>query len=159
VLLGCVIAAGRAGGAVADPGSRYPEHPPVAHTGGFDEPTCHRCHFDQPLGAPGGRLRSAGFQLSARVEQGARKGQQAGGFRVADGRAEVTPEEGVDYVHHTLAGSVLAGRDTTSWTVAWTSPEGGTEAIVFHVAANAANDDASAFGDFVYVAERLVCMR
>lgn len=159
----------------------YPEDPPVAHTGGFGEPTCHRCHFDQPVNAPGGALRlvgapevyragadytltielarsamqRGGFQVSARFADGARGGRQAGVLRAMDDRVVVVRDDSsaVQYAHHTEAGTLLPAPNIARWTLAWTAPETASGRVVFHLTANAANDDASEFGDFVYVAE------
>ncbi len=65
--------------------------------------------------------------------------------------------DGVTYAQHTEAGSAPTAPGTVSWTVEWRSPAAGTHAaravpVVFHAAANAANDDASEFGDFIYTA-------
>ena len=79
----------------------YLDDPPVAHTGGFGEPTCHRCHADNALndgrtrvvldrpdryeagrsydlavGVRHPQMMTGGFQLSARVASGPREGQQ-----------------------------------------------------------------------------------
>lgn len=160
------VALGRAPG--------YPEAPPVAHTGGFGEPTCRQCHFDQPLNDPGGSLmlggvpevyaagmryllivelarpamRRSGFQVAARFVDGA----QAGTLQPVDDRTEIVVNDSsaVIYVHHTKTGTLLAASDTARWTVAWTAPEAAAGRIVFHLTANAANDDASEFGDYVY---------
>ncbi len=159
----------------------YPEGPPAAHTGGFGEPTCHRCHFDQPMNFLGGSLRlvgvpevyragarytltvelarsamqRGGFQVSARFADGARGGRQAGRLGRLDDRVEVVRDDSsaVQYAHHTEAGTTLAAPDTMRWRVVWTAPETASARVVFHLSANAANDDASEFGDFVYVAE------
>ena len=167
---------------VATLGRAYPEGPPVAHTGGFGEPTCHRCHFDQPINAPGGSLRlvgvpevytagaryvltielarpemqRGGFQLAARFANGGSVARQAGRLGMLDDRVEVVRDDSsaVQYAHHTEAGTVLATPDTIRWMIAWSAPEMATARVVFHVSANAANDDASEFGDFVYIAER-----
>ncbi|MGH7700675.1 MAG: glycoside hydrolase family 9 protein, partial [Gemmatimonadales bacterium] len=56
---------------------------------------------------------------------------------------------GVPYAQHTAAGSSARG-DTARWTVEWTAPARSAGAVSFHVAANAANDDDSEFGDFIY---------
>lgn len=160
----------------------YPEQPPPAHTGGFAEPTCHRCHFDNGLNEAGGALRidgvpavydtartyrlrvvlgraamgKAGFQLSARFAEGERAGKQAGVIAPLDDRVAVLRDSsGVQYVYQTAAGTGLAAPDTASWTFTWTAP-GAHEPVVFHVASNAANDDASEFGDFVYTTEQVV---
>jgi hypothetical protein len=41
--------------------------------------------------------------------------------------------------------------DTARWTVLWTAPESGGE-VRFNGAANAANQDDSQFGDYIYTA-------
>ena len=157
----------------------YPEAPPVAHTGGFGEPTCQKCHFDLPLNDSGGSLvlggvpevyvagarylltvqltrsamRRGGFQVAARFTDGAQAGQQAGTLQPVDDRTEVVLDDSsaVAYAHHTETGTLLTSPDTARWTVAWTAPQVAGR-IVFHLTANAANDDASEFGDYVYAA-------
>ena len=152
----------------------YPEAPPLAHTGGFGEPTCQRCHFDGPLNDPTGTLtlggidddlsagkryrlevrlarpglRRGGFQLAARFEDG----QQAGGFETVDGRVAVVRADssGVLYAHQNAAGTEASARDTLRWVIEWTAPDTASARILFHAAANAANDDASEFGDWIY---------
>jgi len=57
--VGATVAAARA--------ANY-DGPPVAHTGGFGEPTCQACHQGEPLNAPGGSLRIEG--LPQRYEPG-----------------------------------------------------------------------------------------
>lgn len=63
--LGCIAILQLAATAtsVASPGRAVPyrENPPVAHTGGFGEPTCRVCHFDGPLDPPGGELEVEGL--------------------------------------------------------------------------------------------------
>ena len=152
----------------------YPDAPPPAHTGGFGEPTCYRCHFDQPLGPAGAlhldglpdipeagqryrltltlghaAMQRAGFQLAARHTDG----HPAGHLEPLDDRtAALADTSGVVYLQHTEAGSYLVMRDTARWSFAWTAPEVG-DSVLFHGAANAANGDASEFGDVVYVLE------
>ena len=167
-VLGAVIVAARL---------PYPEAAPLAHTGGFGEPTCYRCHFDNPLNAPGGTftlggvpktyvagqryvlnvelartgMGRGGFQLAARFPDG----RQAGMLEAISGRVAVATIDstGVQYAGHTEAGTRLVQRDTARWAVAWTAPDSGS--VQFHLVGNAANDDASEFGDFVYQAEHL----
>lgn len=156
---------------------RYAANPPLAHTGGFGEPTCRACHFGQPLNASGGSLAvtglpdtyvpgkryrltlrlhrpdlgRGGFELTARFPDGT----QAGSLRAADEGATVTTIDtsGVQYAHHTPAGTEPAAPDTARWTLEWTAPPSGG-LVVIHAATNAANFDASAFGDFIYTAQR-----
>ena len=47
----------------------------------------------------------------------------------------------------------MTSTEIASWTIAWISPTTGGS-VAFHVAANAANDDASEFGDFIYTQNR-----
>lgn len=160
----------------------YTQGPPPAHTGGFGEPTCHLCHFDQPLNDPDGSLRleglpaaytagarytfvialeraglrRAGAQLAVRFVAGPRGGNQAGRLQPLDDRLEVVVEEAsaIAYARQTLEGSGVDAPDRARWSIEWTAP--GPEAegpVVFHLAANAANDDASELGDHVYTAE------
>jgi hypothetical protein len=156
--------------------ARYVTGPPPAHTGGFGEPTCYACHYDvEPNSGPGSLvlrgleagyepgvtrritvelaspgMRRGGFELAARFATGAAAGQQAGTLRALDERAAVTDSAGVQYAHHLEAGIDLAAPDTARWVLEWTAPEEGGGTVIFHIAANAANDDASPFGDLIF---------
>ena len=151
----------------------YDARPPLAHTGGFGEPSCRECHFDGPtrppemvsLGwltpehlRPGGvyRLhvaihdttaRAGGFQLSARVAAGPHAGAQAGRLCAVDTRVAVMSDTatGVQYASH--AGAAPA--DSLRWQVEWRAPAEEIGAVVFHLAANSANDDDSMLGDAI----------
>lgn len=152
--------------------ARYPDYAVPAHTGGFGEPTCQACHFDGDLNAPGGRLlidgwpekpvpgeayeltvrlsraemARAGFQLAIRTAAGA----QAGTLEPTDARSTVTEGPGgVRYVHHTPEGTSLTADEAAAWRLVWTAPEAAGR-LVAHVVANAANGDASEFGDRIY---------
>lgn len=155
----------------------YADGPPPAHTGGFGEPSCRACHFDNPLNEPSGSLtvsgmpdrfspgdsyritvaltrpgmQRAGFQLAIRYAAGARAGTPAGVLLAGDSRVAVAAApSGVPYAQHTIVGATLAGTDSAEWTVEWRAPaRAGT--VSLHVAANAANGDQSEFGDHIYV--------
>jgi len=158
--------------------SLYKDGPPPAHTGGFGEPTCRECHSDAGLNEPGGELSiagappvyqpgrtyqldivlrragmlRAGFQLAARFAEGDATGTSAGLLTPGDGRSKVIWDtlSHVAYVEHTQAGTALRG-DAGRWTVGWTAPAGNARGVVeFDVAGNAANDDDSPLGDFIY---------
>ncbi len=166
--------------AAPPPEAAYVDGPPAAHTGAFGGETCHACHFENDLDAPGGSLalrgvpdtfdrsetyritvslqragmERAGFQLAARVSEGDGAGGPAGALLALDGDERVQVVAGPDgtaYAQHTEPGTALRGAAETSWTVEWRPPAAGGP-VVFHVAANAANDDASEFGDFIYTA-------
>jgi hypothetical protein len=157
-----------------------PEAPPLAHTGGFGEPTCRSCHADgDPLGARDGAfaitglparyvpgrtyeivlvlerpgLRRAGFELAVRFAPGQpSEALQAGTLAPADtARAAVERDAvtGVDYGHHTLAGTTPPVPGSARWAIRWTAPAG-REAVVVHAVAVAADDDNSNLGDEVY---------
>jgi hypothetical protein len=148
--------------------------PIPARTGGFGEMSCHQCHWDNPLNDPGGRLSLAGvpdtyipgerylitvaiahpellkggFQMSARVEDG----KNAGAFRSPDLLSAPIVDEATDvnYIQHTALGARKV-QGEARWDVEWTAPAGAGQ-VIFHVAGNASNGDASPLGDFVYTA-------
>jgi len=156
----------------------YPEGPPPAHTGGFGEPTCHSCHFDFPLdsgpavlelGAPDTYgpgdtyalvvmlerpgLAAGGFQLSARFASGPAAGRQAGKLLPLDDRVTVryAPDSAsIAYANQTATGSRAKAVGALDWRLAWVAPDEARGPVVFHVVANAANDDASEFGDHIH---------
>jgi len=109
-----------------------------------------------------GMLR-AGFQLAARSAAGDLAGTQAGVLSPVDARTAIVSDSltHVSYIEHTLLGTAVAsggaggaggagGSSAARWTFRWTAPVTGTGAVVLHVAANAANDDDSPLGDFIY---------
>ncbi len=163
----------------AVPAHRYADRPPPAHTGGFGEPTCRACHFQHPLNVPGGTLvldglpegyapgeryrltvrlqregmQRSGFELAVRFAEGPAVGRQAGTLTAADTtRATITRADAVQYVHHTVAGTALTDPNAAQWTLVWTAPDTSAP-VIFHAVGNAANGDASAFGDFIYTQE------
>ena len=168
------------GGAAMLPGGNHrvlmasASGPIPARTGGFGEISCHQCHWDNPLNDPGGRLSLAGvpdtyipgerypitvaiahpelmkggFQMSARFEDG----RNAGMFRSPDTlTAPISDEEThVTYIQHTASGARRV-QGEARWEVEWIAPAQ-AGAVVFHVAGNASNGDASPLGDFIYTA-------
>jgi hypothetical protein len=148
--------------------------PPPARTGGFGEMTCHECHWDNPVNDPAGSLMlsgipasytpgeaytitvsvahsdttRAGFQLSARSDAA---NATAGQLRASDATTRTVVEKGITYVSQADAGSKKVTNATATWTVEWRAPASG-EPVIFHVAGNAANGDASPLGDYVYTA-------
>jgi hypothetical protein len=157
----------------------YEHRPPPGHTGGFGEPTCADCHFDNPVNADGGvlrieglpetyspgeryvlsitlqrpELRRAGFQMSARFSEdgkgSARAGEQAGELIAIDEAVEVVSFRGTRYAHHTRTGTRVPHSGSAKWLLEWQAPL--TPGVVsIDLATNAANGDGSAFGDFIY---------
>lgn len=162
--------------------SPFVEGPLPGMTGGFGEPSCHQCHFDNPIGEPSGRLTLSsvpriyvsgaryalkialrrpglsrgGFQIAARFAAGPLAGAQAGRLAPADDRVQVVHDPArpaIDYAQHTAGGTRAPRAGELEWTVRWIAPDEARDPVVFHVAANAANDDASPLGDFIYAGE------
>lgn len=154
----------------------YPEQLPGTYTGGFGEESCHSCHFDYPLNPEEGSLNiegipssydpektytftievsredlgKVGFQLTARYADSA----QAGSFSVESDRIEFTNSSGdVQYIQHSPEGTEPNGSDTSAWSLRWAAPEQNKGNVIFNLAANAANGDASEFGDFIFTKE------
>lgn len=154
----------------------YPEHLTGTFTGGFEEETCHSCHFDFDLnpdengglsvsGLPSSveesavyeieitvereDLGAAGFQLAARYPDGS----QAGSFELEGDKKVMFSEsvpDSLQYVQHSAEGVDPAGSSSNSWVVRWQAPESVRDSVKFHIAANAANGDRSEFGDWIF---------
>jgi hypothetical protein len=159
--------------------SAYKEGPFPNMTGGFGDKTCHSCHLDNPMNAPGGTLtisgvppayaagqaypitvtlsrtglRRGGFEIAARFASGKLKGRQAGRWRALDARVQLIASQidpALTFVQHNLLGSRAPGDGVNSWTVEWTAPIPAGP-VQFNIAGNATNEDDSALGDFIYV--------
>lgn len=153
----------------------YPDGAPPGFSGGFKEDTCQACHFHEEPNAPPGRvtldgvppsfaagerytltvtltrpgMKRAGFQLAARFEA---DGSQAGTLAPGAGEGErlgVESSGPIQYAGQKKPGSEAGAGDQVRWTMEWTAPKSGG-AVVFHVAANAADGNGNAEGDFVY---------
>lgn len=153
---------------ISGPALATPQGAPWGHDGGSGRPDCTQCHFDaEPLrqsGAlkliglpsvlqPGATydltlrldhsgLVTAGFMIGAEIS-----GETAGVFAAKDARTEANGAA----LRSTLEGARQSTEQTAVWTFRWTSPSTAKGLVVFHVAANAANNDASAFGDQVFL--------
>ncbi|MDQ4079665.1 MAG: hypothetical protein M3125_02830 [Gemmatimonadota bacterium] len=158
--------------AAAAAGALYDARPPLARTGGFGERTCGECHFGGPeplsgtvtLGGvpeqyrPGEAYtlevvlvdttaRVGGFQVAARIADGATAGKQAGVLCAIDSRVAVAADStsGVQYASHAIA----APADSLRWPLMWNAPTGDVGNVIFHIVANAADDDDSPLGDAI----------
>lgn len=155
---------------------RYRDGPPAGFSGGFGEGNCQACHFDYQVNTAPGSIRVSaperykpgetypvtvtltrpgmkvgGFQLTARFEDG---GAQAGTLAFAEGdeeRIKVSTDRGIQYAYHKRPGTSLTGPHVVRWTLRWTAPSSGGS-VMFNAAGNAANEDDSQFGDYVYTA-------
>ncbi len=155
--------------------------PPLAHTGGWGEPTCRACHSDSELNSPDVRLDvdgfpeqyipgqtytivisiagagqiSAGFQASTRYADGPSTGLQAGRLEGLNDRVRIRTDTIalVQYAHHTEAGAQLVGEERGAWTILWRAPEVEQD-VLLNVAANSANGDDSPIGDLINTLEK-----
>jgi hypothetical protein len=158
----------------------FKEGPYPNVTGGFGEQSCHLCHLDNPVNAPGGAvtidgvpatfapgqtypitvtirrdgMRRGGFEIAARFAAGRQRGKQAGAWHLLDTRAQLIPgavDHALTFVQHNLTGSRAATAGANTWTIEWTAPAAAAAPVQFNVAANASNNDDSPLGDFIYV--------
>jgi hypothetical protein len=133
----------------------FKEGPYPNVTGGFGEQSCHLCHLDNAVNAPGGTLtiggvptayapgetytitvslardgmRRGGFEIAARFAGGKQKGKQAGSWKITDARMQLIPgavDKSLTFVQHNLIGSRTATPGTNSWTIEWTAPSAQT---------------------------------
>jgi len=155
----------------------YPDGAPAGFSGGFKEDSCLACHFSQEPNAAPGRvsidgapaayqsgqrytititlhragMKIAGFQLTARFKE---NGAQAGELAPASAdhaRVGISDDGKVKYAGQKKEGSLLGDPGIARWSVEWTGPSGGG-AVIFHVAANAADGDGTTGGDYIYTA-------
>src|SRR5262245_10839226 len=160
--------------------SAFKEGPYPNVTGGFGEQSCHVCHLDNPVNAPGGSvslegvplsyaagqtypititfnrdgLRRGGFEIAARFASGKQKGKQAGAWMPRDARVQLIPgavDKVLTFVQHNLAGSRVSATGSNTWTVDWVAPDAPAAPVQFNVAANASNNDDSPLGDYIYL--------
>jgi len=158
----------------------FKEGPYPNVTGGFGEQSCHLCHLDNPVNAPGGALtldgvptlyaagqtyavtvpirrdglRRGGFEIAARFASGRQRGKQAGTWKPVDDRVQLIPgavDKVLTFVQHNLAGSRVPATGANTWTVEWTAPAAASAPVQFNVAANASNNDDSPLGDYIYL--------
>ncbi len=91
-----------------------------------------------------------GFQVAA--EDGG--GSFAGMFAITD--PTNTQLNSSNYVNHTSAGTNAGDPSGNMWTFDWTAPAAGTGPVTFYVAGNAANNNFSSSGDYIYAIEMTV---
>ena len=153
----------------------YAEGAPPGFSGGFKEESCHACHFhSEPNSGPGrvaiegvparftagerytlivtltqAGMKRAGFQVTSRFKD---TGAQAGTLAPAPddrNRIGIDIQGGVQYAGQRKEGASVTAGEAVRWTIQWTAPDGGGP-VAFNVAANAADGNESADGDFVY---------
>lgn len=90
-----------------------------------------------------------GFQLTA-LDQ---TGNRAGTVATVSSDTQLNPETGAggrQYIEHTQIGTTATGASSRTWTVRWTAPSTDIGTVSFWFAGNAANDDDTNQGDYIY---------
>ena len=155
-------------------GAAFSGGPPDGHAGNPpNQLTCVACHGDFPLNSGNGQLELVGvpgtigvgqtYRLTVRLND---PGQSRWGFELtvinaqneSSGTIVVTdpdstqlsdnPAPAPDYLKHTSAGTRRGTAGPREWSFDWIA--GGDSQVEFYVAGNAANNDGTTFGDFIY---------
>lgn len=92
-----------------------------------------------------------GFQLVALDQDG----NNAGTLATNDGSTQIIAADpgtyaGRSYIEHVTTGTSATSTNQRIWTVRWTAPATRGGKITFYAAGNAANNDSSVNGDFIY---------
>jgi hypothetical protein len=149
----------------------FPEGALLGHTGGFGEESCASCHFGGAQGdditlrvdgpniyEPGERYRFfvrvmdasaavAGFQLSARFEDG----RNAGMLEAQAEGSQTGALDEVTYASHTTPLRLEDGEAV--WEIDWIAPDSLGGPVVIHAASVSGADDQSPIGDNVLTLE------
>jgi len=94
-------------------------------------------------------LRRFGFQLTA-IDQ---SGNRAGTLAPLGSDTQINPDTGVggrQYIEHTKIGTLAPVTGSRTWSILWTAPPTDIGTVGFWVAGNAANDDGTNQGDYIY---------
>jgi hypothetical protein len=98
-------------------------------------------------------LRTGGFQLTVRSSDG----EPAGKLVPLSDRTRVIEEADQVYLQHTKAGLQPQRDGAARWVFRWIAA-GVAGPVYLHVAANAANDDISPLGDYIFTLQRVAAM-
>jgi hypothetical protein len=145
----------------------YSSGPPNGVTGAPGEGTCHDCHNSFDLNSGAGTLTiTAPDQFEAEqtydiVVSLAQATQTRWGFEFTPldiGTCTITDEEntqasisgGNTYVKQTSQGTYAGETLAVLWTFQWTAPADPPEQVTFYAAGNAADNNGSTSGDYVY---------
>ena len=142
--------------------------PPDEKTGAPGENNCTQCHGSFPVNSGDGNLMITGPEMfiagdtySITVEL-ADADQARWGFEITpltNGTVTITDAAntqrsssgGKTYVKHTLLGTYAGTPDgPVTWSFDWTAPLDPPDSVVFYAAGNAANNNGSSSGDYIY---------
>lgn len=174
VLFGIFAAVAASAGLTAKRVEAFSTGPDPGLTGAPGEETCASCHSG---GGPGGMLAITGvpgnyaadqeYNITVTLTQAGRlrfgfqatvidaAGRRAGTLIITDNaRTQLfTGTIGGNqrtYVEHTFTGTVPSAPGQGSWSFRWRAPATSVGSVTFYVAGNAANGDATNFGDTIY---------
>lgn len=152
----------------ASAASAAPEGADWDHHGGRGAPDCTACHFDSDTqidsdrleleGLPGRLHPSEIYELTLKLSdptlvtagfliRASREENDTGRFVPADDRTEANGAR----LRTTLEGSRQVRPGLAEWKFSWRAPDKLEGQITFNIAANAANNDMSPFGDVIYL--------
>jgi len=147
--------------------------PPASHTGAPGEGLCTNCHTSFPPNSGPGILTlilptayefGATYQVKVRLEQMGQQrwgfqitaltptNQMAGSWTITDPlRTQTVSGLGRSYVEHTSQGT-FAGTPNgpVEWQMNWQAPSSNVGTVTFYAAGNAANNDGTSLGDYIY---------
>jgi hypothetical protein len=141
--------------------------PPNGKTGAPGEGTCHDCHNSFDLNSGSGALTIIApeqfeaeqtYEIVVSLEQA---GQARWGFEFSPleiGTCTITDpattqldvEAGKTYVKQTSGGTFAGETAPVTWAFQWTAPADPPDAVTFYAAGNAANNNGSTSGDYIY---------
>ena len=142
----------------------------------FGENSCTQCHGGTAnsgsgkldlTGTPGAYVQGQTYNLRVTLEQ---KGQQRWGFELAsrtkdgaqagtlqvgpDGFTQIKLDSGVQFIEHTSTGTRAGTADgPVNFDFTWKAPDTNVGEVYFSVAGNAANNNGTNTGDFIYTKE------
>lgn len=153
----------------------YQDGAPPGHTGAPGEADCTACHSDNERNDAAGALAIDGlperyepgvlYRLAVRLEHPELEagglqlairtadGKPAGWLVPSDARTRVLEVDGQAWLQHTPDGRAPERDGRIAWRFEWRAPERALP-VVLYLAANAANDDFSELGDFIYTLEQ-----
>ena len=149
--------------------------PPPETTGALNEANCTQCHTGNDLNVSGGSLMLTipetyepsevytvvvnlsragqsrwGFQMTALDAEGDRAGTFAADTA---GNTQLSEANSKQYIQHTTAGTAAGTNDAYSWEFQWTAPDANIGRITFYAAGNAANENFTPAGDYIYTTQ------
>ena len=157
---------------LAGPAFAFSSGPNDGLTGAPGENTCTQCHGSFPLNSGDGSLGVSGFPAEytpgetysltvtlddpqalrwgfelTLLEAG---GASAGAITVTDSGTQSSTSGDRDYLKHNASGTYPGSTGSASWQFDWQAPEAGAGDLTLYVAGNAANNNFSTSGDYIY---------